>query len=81
MFRRVADFARRVVFATLHFATCPSRYYVAFLKNGNSIIYVPSRAHQEGRLAIVTIRWRGMRWTLVLPQDVRHDAYGQAVWS
>ena len=34
-----------------------------FPKIRNCGLTSASRAHQEGRFAIVTIRWRGMRWT------------------
>jgi hypothetical protein len=42
---------------------------------------VASRALQEGRIAIVTKRWRGMRWTLSMCQTSALEADGKAVWS
>ena len=44
---------------------CPALFAKIFLfpKIRNCDLTSASRAHQEGRFAIVTIRWRGMRWT------------------
>src|SRR5216110_2574494 len=41
---------------------------------------------QEGRFAIVTMRWAGMRWTLwrqvhFFAPDENAKAYGEVVWS
>jgi hypothetical protein len=36
-----------------------------------TIEHLPSRTHQEGRYASVTNVERGMRWTLMAPQDER----------
>src|SRR6266480_6045552 len=46
----------------------------------------PARAHQRGRYAIVTERWRGLRWTLrrqcgETRADENAAAYGEVVWS
>ena len=38
----------------------------------------------RGRFAVVTERWRGLRWTLwrqVLAPDENAAAYGEIVWS
>ena len=43
---------------------------------------IPRRT--RGRIAIVTARWRGRRWTLrgqVLAPDETLTAYGEVVWS
>src|SRR5437870_6976127 len=42
------------------------------------------RALERGRFAVVTERWRGLRWTLrrqVLAPDETFAAYGEVVWS
>jgi hypothetical protein len=55
--------------------------------SGESVALIrPARAHQRGRYAIVTERWRGLRWTLWHQRDAsRADetsaAYGEVVWS
>ena len=41
----------------------------------------PSRAHKEGRFAIVTERRRGMRWTDRCEQTKRAGPDGEGVWS
>jgi hypothetical protein len=41
----------------------------------------PSRAHQEGRFAIVTNVERGMRWTQWLQPTTVAAADGEVVWS
>ena len=40
-----------------------------------------SRALTEGRIMVVTKRWRGMRWTQAVPKTSDTDADGKAVWS
>jgi hypothetical protein len=50
-----------------------------FPKRRNYDLTKPSRPH-EGRFAIVTIRGAGCDGR-VAAQDVRRNAYGQAVWS
>jgi len=50
-----------------------------FPKGGNYDLTKSSRPH-EGRFAIVTIRGAGCDGR-VATQDVRRNAYGQAVWS
>ena len=43
-----------------------------------------ARALMRGRNAIVTERWRGLRWTLwrqVLAPGENAAAYGEVVWS
>ena len=52
----------------------------SFPKERNYDLSKRSRASQEGRFAIATTRGAGCDGRVV-PQDVRHDAYGQAVWS
>jgi hypothetical protein len=42
---------------------------------------VASRAFQEGRIAIVTKRWREMRWMFSMGQTSASEADGKAVWS
>src|SRR5438477_1511542 len=42
--------------------------------SGKSVAVLrPARAHQRGRFAVVTERWRGLRWTL-WRQVLRHQA-------
>ena len=41
----------------------------------------PSRALSEGRIMVVTKRWRGMRWTQAVSKTSDTDADGKAVWS
>ena len=40
-----------------------------------------SRALSEGRIMVVTKRWRGMRWTQAVSKTNGTDADGKAVWS
>jgi hypothetical protein len=51
--------------------------------NRNYLVVHP--VPSEGRFAIVTARWRGLRWTLVASGDLSPDetlaAYGEIVWS
>src|ERR1700759_4983194 len=51
-----------------------------FPKVRNYDLTKPARASQEGRFAIATTRGAGCDGR-VGPQGVRHNAYGQAVWS
>src|SRR5215813_10989363 len=44
------------------------------------LLFISDPARQEGRFANVTIRGAGCDGR-VAPQDVRQNAYGQAVWS
>jgi hypothetical protein len=61
--------------------SCQARFVKisVFPKRRNYDLKKPSRPH-EGRFAIVTIRGAGCDGR-VAAQDVRRDAYGQAVWS
>jgi hypothetical protein len=58
---------------------------VSIASSGKSEALIrPARALMRGRNAIVTERWRGLRWTLwrqVLSPDETSAAYGEVVWS
>jgi hypothetical protein len=58
---------------------------VSIASSGKSVALIrPARALMRGRNAIVTERWRGLRWTLwrqVLSPDETSAAYGEVVWS
>jgi hypothetical protein len=66
----------------------PSLEIFPLSPSGKSRLWlVASRAFQEGRIAIVTKRWRGMRWMRLASgantfvPDETSTAYGEAVWS
>jgi hypothetical protein len=68
-------------------AVCFAPLSIAYRKNillyptGKSSLQAgPSRAHQEGRIAIVTNVGRGMRWTLCMRKTSAGEADGEAVW-
>src|SRR5436853_6195184 len=47
---------------------------IPLASSGKSVaVLCPARAHQRGRFAVVTERWRGLRWTL-WRQVLRHQA-------
>jgi hypothetical protein len=51
-------------------------------REGKSVAYfLPSRTHQEGRIAIVTDVGRGERWTRKLRLTSVAEADGKVVWS
>ena len=55
--------------------------YSALFLTQITCLLTPSRAHQEGRFAIVTNVGRGERWTRELRLTSVAEAYGEVVWS
>ena len=58
-----------------------SQKYSSFRNTGTVLIYPSRPALTGGRVAIVTNVEGGMRWTLLVCEMMRTEAYGQAVWS
>jgi hypothetical protein len=52
---------------------------VSFLPKSMVCSRIPTRI--EGRIAIVTTREAGMRWTRMMSHDERYRADGESVWS
>jgi hypothetical protein len=46
-----------------------------------ALFILPSRAREEGRIAIVTNVGRGMRWAVLSRETGAPKANGKAVWS
>ena len=68
--------------------TCqaPRQKIFRFSEYANRATTFPARAAMRGRNAIVTERWRGLRWTLrrqagSFPPDETFAADGEVVWS
>ncbi len=60
----------------------PVRKNIPLCMSGKSEALVrPSRAHKEGRFAVVTNVGRRMRWTLALRLTSEVQADGEVVWS
>ncbi|MBV9462000.1 MAG: hypothetical protein JO141_31400 [Bradyrhizobium sp.] len=60
----------------------PRRAKISLAASGKSVaLFRASRAHQEGRFAIVTDVGRGMRWTCECRKTSGACTDGEIVWS
>src|SRR6266516_4398677 len=64
----------------------PKSKIFRFSRRGKSVHLLDQPGPHEGRFAIVTMRWAGLRWTLwrqvyFFAPDENAEAYGEVVWS